>query len=186
MKTLLFRPNSSEAEHRIRILEAGSVFSYDAPYDSISTAVRKIEVELPQLTEGSTVYVTAVDAAGNESDPLQVKRNNIMSKLGTKTLRFTPSASGEAVDHRVRIIPDGTEFSYAEPFVAVGVAVNDEASGKIAIDLGSLSIAPQLEGVYDIYVTAVDASNNESDPLPIDDVRLDFVAPAAPTDGEVV
>lgn len=177
--TLQFRPSSSDyVEHRVRILNAGSEFDYSIAYSRI---VRKLEVPIV-INEGEVAYVTTVDRAGNESDQLLVR--NSMAKLNSKTLRFTPSASPDEVGYRIRIAKDGEAFSYDLPFSFI--PATEDANGKIVADIGSLSVAPAQEGVYDVYVTAVDAAENESDPMIIENASFDFNPPEAPTDGEIV
>lgn len=182
-KTLSFLPSRSKdvVEHRIRIVPHGEGFSYSTAYASI---VAKLEFPLPQMEVGSTLYVTAVDNVGNESDYLSLEINN-MAYLKSKTLRFKPSASPDVAEHRVRILKDGTAFGYNQPFASIPANTPQEG-GKFSVDIAKLTNAPKSEGVYDVFVTAVDKAGNESDPLEISNASFDFNPPEAPTEGEVV
>lgn len=57
--------------------------------------------------------------------------------------------------------------------------------GKYSIDLVA-ALGGTPDGAYDLAVTAVEVSGNESDPLEIENVPLDVTPPPAPTDGEIV
>lgn len=99
-----------------------------------------------------------------------------MAKLNFQNLGFQPSPG--AVDHRLRMFPEGATPSanevYAAPFGAVGVdGVIDSA--EIA-GLGGANI----EGKFDLYLTAVDQVGNESDFSVKRNFPLDLVAPPAP------
>lgn len=182
---LAFKPSVSSdvVEHRVRILPHGKVFSYDAAYASIGD---KVEIPMPEVEMGSTIYITAVDVRGNESDCLTLEIND-MAFLKSQTLRFKPSASADYVEHRVRIAKDGVAFNYNLPFASLQKAqVPAGTDGKITTDLSKLANVPKEEGTYDVWVTAVDAKGNESDPLVIENAVFDFNPPAAPTEGEIV
>ena len=109
-----------------------------------------------------------------------------MALLKSKTLRFIPSVDANVVEHRIRIIADGTPFSYDEGYDSVPVQGTALVNGKIELDIGELATKPDAEGTYDVYVTAVENSGNESDPLIIENAAFDFSPPAAPTAGEIV
>lgn len=177
MKNIVrFKPSSSGdvIEYRARILK--SPFSYDAAYSIVYPSIDNVL----DLKPGENVYITAADSF-NESNPLKLE--NIMARVGKRTLRFTPSASADATGYRIRIIKDGLNFGYDLPYDEI----TDPKDGqKIEVDIGSLSVAPSEEGVYDTFVTALDGFGNESDPMVIENSRFDFVAPEAPTEGEIV
>jgi len=107
-----------------------------------------------------------------------------MAKLGTRILFFNPSPSEDVTHYRVRILPDGEEFSYDDGFAEVP-ADTPLVEGRIEVDLGSLDRAPTEGGTYDIFITAADAAGNESDPLIVDDAVIDFDPPQAPTAGGI-
>jgi len=99
-----------------------------------------------------------------------------MAKINFQNLSFRPSAG--AVEHRLRLFPAGATPTpsevYAAPFGAVGVdGVVDSA--EIA-GLGGANV----EGNFDLYLTAVDGVGNESDFAVKANVPLDLVAPEAP------
>lgn len=176
--TLRFVASSSSdvVEYRLRLLPITSEFSYDAPYSIVHAGVGNTIA----LNSDLCVYVTAADKF-NESDPLKLE--NTMARVGKKTLRFSPSASADAVGYRIYILLDGMNFSHDAPFTEI---TDPKDGNKIEIDIGSLENAPTVEGTYDTFVTAIDGFGNESDPMVIENSVFDFVAPEAPTDGEIV
>lgn len=86
-----------------------------------------------------------------------------------------PSESSNSVDQTV----ETGEF-YEHPSAEVPATIGED--GRVSVDLATLSVTPEVEGIYDIYVTAVDEAGNESDPALLDDAALDFTPPEAPTD----
>lgn len=103
-----------------------------------------------------------------------------MSKLASRILRFDQSVSADVVAHRVRIVPDGTDFDYSFPFSELPLE-----PGQQETDISTMAVAPSVEGIYDTFVTAVDDAGNESDPLEIADTVFDFSPPQAPTAGSI-
>ena len=99
-----------------------------------------------------------------------------MAKIAKKVLFW--GSVNDADKYNVRIIPEGTPFSYSET-PAIGAA-HAPGQAEHEADLAGIAIS---EGIYDIYVTAVDIAGNESDPLEFQDAVLDFVPPAAPAFG---
>lgn len=97
-----------------------------------------------------------------------------MPKIAPKIMYW--DGNDVATQYHVRIIPNGTEFSYDRQ-VDVNVP-NDTNEARHRLDLSTLGLLD--EGVYDIYVTSGDAAGNESDPLDLPDVVLDFTPPPAP------
>lgn len=106
-----------------------------------------------------------------------------MAKLGDKLIRFNPVA--DAQDYYVRLMPQGTPFDYAHPpGVTEHEIQNIAGADKVVMNLAD---AGELaEGTYSIFVTAVDGSGNESDPLVQNGVIMDFTPPAVPTDLEIL
>lgn len=107
-----------------------------------------------------------------------------MPRLAPLVASFVQSASGDVVANRVRIVPHDVAFSFGAAFTEVPAPVPG-GDGRSRIDLAQLPNAQDLDGVFDVFITARDARGNESDPLHLDDVSFDFSAPAAPTDGRV-
>lgn len=99
-----------------------------------------------------------------------------MAKIADKIIWW--SSVVDAKKYNIRIIEDGTPFSYDVPPV-MDVAHNDTLP-EHEMNLAGMALA---EGVYDIYVTAEDAGENESDPLEFADAVLDFTPPSAPSSG---
>lgn len=105
-------------------------------------------------------------------------------RLAPLIASFVQSPNQGIVANRVRIVPDDVEFSYGAAFNEVPAPV-PSADGRSRIDLAQLPAAQNLEGTFDVYITARDARGNESDPLLIDDALFDFSAPTVPTDGRI-
>lgn len=74
-------------------------------------------------------------------------------------------------------VQDPTATGYVEPLVTVDA--DPAATDKQQIPLP----AGIAEGVYDVYICAVDAAGNVSDPLELAASSIDLTAPAAPTAG---
>jgi hypothetical protein len=110
-----------------------------------------------------------------------------MPFLAPKILAFVQSTSPDIVGNRIRILPDGTPFSYDEPYDEI-LAPVPEADGFIRVDLTTLPQAQGLDGVYDVFVTGIDKNQpirNESDPFEVADATFDFSAPLPPTEGRI-
>lgn len=107
-----------------------------------------------------------------------------MAQLKSKIFRFTPSTSPDVVGYRVYVDLPGA-VSYGSPSAEVG-DLTPATDGKIEVDLAGLDVTRTKDGVYDIAVAALDDAGNESDLAVLSDVTLDFIAPDAPTNLEVV
>ena len=99
-----------------------------------------------------------------------------MAKIASKVVWW--SSVSDAAAYNVRIIPDGTDFSYDFAPDAAQPAIIGQPEQEL--DLAGLQLA---EGVYTVYVTAEDLAGNESDPLVLAASALDFTPPSAPTSG---
>lgn len=84
----------------------------------------------------------------------------------------------DAVSYNVRVVPNGTAFSYGAK-AQMSVA-HDAGKAEHEADLAGVELA---EGTYDIFITAVDGGGNESDPFGLEDAVLDFTPPKAPAAG---
>lgn len=116
-----------------------------------------------------------------------------MSSIASKTLKFKPPTSAprnaDIAGYRLRVAPDagpGSASKYSLAFIDLAKPPVD-AQGFITVDLASVPALANLDGTFDLAVTAYDDAvpPNESDFLPIENANVDFVAPAAPTDGSV-
>ena len=100
-------------------------------------------------------------------------------------LKFRQSASTDVVANRIRLRPANTPFVADEPFTDVPVAevtVGEDGFSRVPFT----RFAPNdLDGRYDVHVTAIDDAGGESPALEIDDQDFDFVLPSAPTEGSV-
>lgn len=110
-----------------------------------------------------------------------------MARVKSKTLRFTPSQATDVTGYVVYFEPaaDPTNLSYNSPSQAIGNP-DPGADGKIAVDMAAFDLVRTLEGRYDVGLTALDAVGNESGMATILGVALDFTAPDAPTELEIV
>jgi len=107
-----------------------------------------------------------------------------MAKIKSKIFRFTPSASPDVVGYRVYVDLPGA-LTYSSPS-HTELNPTPDADGKVAVDLANLSISATKDGIYDIGVAALDDADNESDMATLAGVNLDFIAPDAPTNLEIV
>lgn len=99
-----------------------------------------------------------------------------MAKIANKVLWW--ESVNDAFKYNIRIVPDDEPFDYER-----GPALTVQHDPVLAEHEQSLAGTELVEGIYDIYVTAVDAAGNESDPLPFADAVLDFTPPSAPASG---
>jgi hypothetical protein len=107
------------------------------------------------------------------------EENSTMAVVIKKQIQWDPSASPDAVKHRVYIVPQGTTLDYTSPMVEVDMP-------KVTLDIpDEFPGFPQLDTVYQIGVTSVDDAGNESS-MEIITAPFDFDAPDAPTNVRVV
>lgn len=100
-----------------------------------------------------------------------------VAKINFKNLGFVPSPGAKT--QYLRLFTAGAtptaDEVYAAPFADVGTdGVVDQAE---IVGIGGAN----AEGLFDLYLTAVDENGNESDYAIKAGVPLDLVAPAAPT-----
>lgn len=107
-----------------------------------------------------------------------------MAKIKELTLRFRQSTAADVVKNRVYVHGPNQPFDANAPYDEVPAPTAD-ADGYTRIALVNLPKLAGLEGQYDLDVTALDATGNESDPLEIDNQTFDLSPPDAPTDGAV-
>lgn len=109
-----------------------------------------------------------------------------MAKIRKRYFRFSypdiPVAS-----FNLYVEPDDADFTQVPlpfaPKLTLAKADVPVVAGKYQIDLSGIDVE---DGIYDIAVTAVEDSGNESDPLEVENVPLDVTPPPAPTDAEIV
>lgn len=101
-----------------------------------------------------------------------------MAKIASKIIWWANVS--DADEFAIRVIADGVDFGYDHVPNIVVDNTNNLALEEIEADLGGLSLE---EGIYDIYITAVDIAGNESDPFMLADAVLDFTPPSAPSVG---
>jgi hypothetical protein len=103
-------------------------------------------------------------------------------------IKFRQSTAADLVGNRVRIRPANTPAVKDEPFDDVALAdVEVTPDGFSHIPFAALAHGQELDGRYDVHVTALDDAGNESEGfLEIDNQDFDFVLPSAPTDGSIV
>ncbi len=110
-----------------------------------------------------------------------------MAQVGKSArINVKPSTSSDVVKYRVRINEDGNTFDLNDPFDEVVKPAQPDGDGFVYIPISDLPKATNLDGRYDLFVTAVDDAGTESEPLEIADVDFDFVPPEAPTEGSIV
>ena len=99
-----------------------------------------------------------------------------MAHINFKNLGFTPAPG--AASHRLRIFPKDATPTPTEVYAAEYADVGDDGVIDTA-EITSIGGA-SIEGRFDLYLTAVDENDNESDFAVKRDVPLDLVAPPAP------
>jgi hypothetical protein len=111
-----------------------------------------------------------------------------VAKVRKRYFRFSYPEIESVVSFNIYVEPDEADFTQVPlPFTPkLTVAKSDVpiVADKYQIDLSAIEGVP--DGVYDVAVTAVENSGNESDPLEVEDVPLDLTPPPAPTDAEIV
>lgn len=102
-------------------------------------------------------------------------------------IAFKPSEAEDVVAYRVRVRPANTPAVKDEPYdeVELDEIDNSGTDGKLRIAFSQLEEVGDLDGKYDVHVTAVDDSDQESGFLEIDNQDFDFVPPDTPTDGGI-
>lgn len=99
-----------------------------------------------------------------------------MAKIKSVVISFTASDSPDVVGYKLYVEESPTAVSYDSPSFDVG--------NTTSVDLSSLELLASKRGVFNLGVSAVDTSGNESDMSLSNDVPLAFVAPNPP--GEIV
>ena len=92
----------------------------------------------------------------------------------------------DASTYRVRITADGAvtpDGANLKDFPYDVITPSGDSLAEIEFDIANVSSVVISEGIYDVFISAVDEAGNESDPLLIADALLDFQPPAAPSNG---
>ncbi len=101
-------------------------------------------------------------------------------------LKFKQSVAADVVANRIRIRPANTPFVKDEPHVDVPVDASRVGSDGFTRIPFTLFAPDDLDGRYDVHVTAIDDAGGESETaLEVDNQDFDFVLPEAPTEGSV-
>lgn len=102
-----------------------------------------------------------------------------MAKLAKKVIWWADVV--DAAKYAIRALTAGATFDYATAPVAEPIETTVGAEQEF--DLSTVAAALP-KGEYDIYVTAIDAAGNESDPFTLAAAAaLNFTPPAAPAAG---
>ena len=115
-----------------------------------------------------------------------------MAQIKPRILRFVPSVSPDVAKYMLYIEASVTPstLGYDSDKIDLGLPA-PEADGKVSIDLSTFDIPniidPRpVDDKYDVGVTAIDTSGNEGKMAILVGVTLDFTAPVAPTELEIV
>ncbi len=93
-----------------------------------------------------------------------------MSKVLNTKLTFSPSESEDVVGYKLYLQEAPNPVTYDSPSFDLG--------NKTEIYISTLPGLEQVDGVYNLGVSAVDDAGNEADLQIIEGVPLDFLAPA--------
>jgi len=97
-----------------------------------------------------------------------------MSKIQTKTLKFTKSPSPDVVTNKLYLEEVPNEVTYESQSWDVG---NNDVDGIVSIDLSTLSGIENIDGIFNVGVAAIDDVGNESSMQTLSNVPLDFIPP---------
>jgi hypothetical protein len=107
-------------------------------------------------------------------------------RLKERILHFKPSASPDVVAYRLYYTPAPAPPTYDSPNTELGMPEADAETGKLFVDLAELEAMTSIDGIFNLGIVAVDDAGNESSMLILSEIPLDFTAPDAPTEAEVV
>ena len=68
-----------------------------------------------------------------------------MAKIKSRILKYTPSSSPDASEHRVRFVNDGLPFDYELPYEVV--PSTPDVDGKVSVDISTLVTKPTTDGI---------------------------------------
>lgn len=98
--------------------------------------------------------------------------------MADRGFSITKSASSDVIGYRVTLLQGGVLIGTKDYADAAVVDPNDP--NKRRFDLAGDPAFPNLDGVYDVEVRAIDDAGNTSPPL-VGSLTVDFVIPDAPT-----
>lgn len=101
-----------------------------------------------------------------------------MAKVKTLKLKFDGSSSADVVGYKLYVEEAPNAVSYTSKSFDLG--------NRTVVPLEELPGIGALDGTYNLGLTAVDDAGNESDLQVLENIALDFFAPAAPTNFDVI
>ncbi|MCD9096125.1 Ig-like domain-containing protein [Luteimonas fraxinea] len=152
---------------------------YDADGNVIGTGVAgtdgRYSIGLdPALTAGEVLTVTATDAAGNESAPIELTAPDLTDIIPPDAPTAVINGTGDAVSGTAEVGATVNVYDVDGNVIGTGIAGTD---GRYTI-----ALAPPLIAGEALTVTATDASGNESAPIALTAPDLtDITAPEPPT-----
>lgn len=97
-----------------------------------------------------------------------------MSKVLSTRLSFSPSTSEDVVGYKLYLQQAPDPVTYDSPSFDLG--------DKTEVYISTLPGMEEVDGVYNLGVTAVDDAGNESSMQVLEGMALDFLAPAPVSD----
>lgn len=97
-----------------------------------------------------------------------------MARLAPNRIGWQASSSDDVVGYRLRVTESPLIPDYADPAIEIGLVTE--------FDFGATDQFQGIDGVYNLALSAVDDSGNESDLTRLNSYPLDLVPPAAPTE----
>jgi len=180
-----FPPSNSPdvIEYKLYIQKGLFDVTYDSPSYSLGMSTNVNIADYAVEPGPHNVGITAVDDAGNESQMSRVSitmelKEDDMGLVKTVTLVFEPSTSADVVGYKLYIEQTPTEVSYQSQSFDLG--------NNTDVNLAEVEGIGILSGTYNFGITAVDDTGNESDFVFLSDVKVDLVAPNAPTNPQIV
>jgi len=95
-----------------------------------------------------------------------------MSKIKDVTLTFPEVNAPDLVGYKLYFQETPAPVSYNSQFIDLGK--------NNSVNINTLDPLKNVDGVFNLGVTAVDDAGNESDMTTVSGVPLDFIAPDAP------
>jgi hypothetical protein len=99
-----------------------------------------------------------------------------MAKIKGLSIKFKQSESPDVVTNKLYLVEMPGPVTYESTSYDIGNT--PDVNGMIVVDLAT--IVPNVDGIFNLGVAAVDDAGNESEMSKVDNVPLDFVAPLPP------